>query len=458
MPPEPSGPSGPAGSFVPPGPEAGPTSSSSVFRPLRVGTMALDHRLVVPAPRRRRRLAAGLRREFEQHCRHWAGQGRRAACSGSAAARPSCATRSRRASSPPASAPTGPACSGTRTSCPGSGASPTGSTPRAGSLSVQFVLQGGMPLAPSTTLSGYNDHRIPHALDRDEIAWLVREYGESAALAAEAGADAIEMHANHDDLAPVVPLPADQPPHRRLRRQLRAPPPVPARGRRVDPRPRLAADHPRPAALPRRDDRGRVRHRRVPGASWPPSPPRAPSTTSASTSAATGATPSYIPPRLVPRGAVGAAVRAGQGRRPTSRWSTPAASPTPRRPRRSSPPAMPTWSAIARAIDGRPATSWPRRGPTTPTDPSLHRSERVHPPPGGGGPRVRLCRQPPGRAGAGRAAPTRHPAPFDPGHRAADRRARSWPRSRAERGHQVQLWERERPPRRPAGPRRAGPA
>src|SRR5260370_20106222 len=65
---------------------------------------------------------------------------------------------------------------------------------------VQMVLQGGMPIAPSQTLSGYLDHTIPHRLDLDEIAWLVREYGESAALAAEAGADAIELHSNHDDV------------------------------------------------------------------------------------------------------------------------------------------------------------------------------------------------------------------------------------------------------------------
>ena len=43
-------------------------------------------------------------------------------------------------------------------------------------------------------------HTIPHRLDLDEITWLVREYGESAALAAEAGADAIELHSNHDDV------------------------------------------------------------------------------------------------------------------------------------------------------------------------------------------------------------------------------------------------------------------
>jgi 2,4-dienoyl-CoA reductase-like NADH-dependent reductase (Old Yellow Enzyme family) len=65
---------------------------------------------------------------------------------------------------------------------------------------VQMVLQGGLPIAPSQTLSGYLDHSIPHALDVDEIDWLVCEYGESAALAAEAGADAIELHANHDDV------------------------------------------------------------------------------------------------------------------------------------------------------------------------------------------------------------------------------------------------------------------
>ena len=66
--------------------------------------------------------------------------------------------------------------------------------------SVQFVQQGGMPSAPSNTLSGYADHRIPHALDVDQVQWLVREYGESAALAAEGDADALELHANHDDV------------------------------------------------------------------------------------------------------------------------------------------------------------------------------------------------------------------------------------------------------------------
>src|SRR4026209_2465410 len=58
-----------------------------------------------------------------------------------------------------------------------------------GFVSSQFVLQGGMPLAPSPTLSGYYDHRVLHPMDLDEIALLVTEYGESAALAAAAGID-----------------------------------------------------------------------------------------------------------------------------------------------------------------------------------------------------------------------------------------------------------------------------
>ena len=49
-------------------------------------------------------------------------------------------------------------------------------------------------------MSGYLDHRIPHALDRSEIDWLVREYGECAALAAAGNADTLELHANHDDV------------------------------------------------------------------------------------------------------------------------------------------------------------------------------------------------------------------------------------------------------------------
>ncbi len=69
-----------------------------------------------------------------------------------------------------------------------------------GKATAQIVMQGGKPLAPSQEQSGHGDWRIPHAVDTDEIAWLVREYGESAKIAVDAGADVVEVHANHDDL------------------------------------------------------------------------------------------------------------------------------------------------------------------------------------------------------------------------------------------------------------------
>ncbi len=134
-----------------------------------------------------------------------------------------------------------------------------------GLLSVQMVLQGGMPIAPSATLSSYADHRIPHALDIDEVRWLVREYGESAAIAIDAGVDAIEIHANHDDvvqwfLSPLTNRRDDEyggtaDRRRRFLREI-----VEAiRGARDAP------DHARPAALPRRDDRRRLRRRGLRG-------------------------------------------------------------------------------------------------------------------------------------------------------------------------------------------------
>lgn len=65
---------------------------------------------------------------------------------------------------------------------------------------TQLVIQGGMPHAPSARLSGPLIHQVPHALDRDEIRWFVKEYRFSAAQAQKAGLDGVEIHANHDDL------------------------------------------------------------------------------------------------------------------------------------------------------------------------------------------------------------------------------------------------------------------
>lgn len=67
-------------------------------------------------------------------------------------------------------------------------------------VSQQFIIQGGTPLGPSNALSGFFEHRVPHAVSREEIAWIVGEYGESAKIAADAGVDALELHSCHDDL------------------------------------------------------------------------------------------------------------------------------------------------------------------------------------------------------------------------------------------------------------------
>lgn len=65
---------------------------------------------------------------------------------------------------------------------------------------MQCVMQGGMPHAPSQTLSGPTINDVPHALTRREIAWFTNEYRFSARQALAAGCDGFELHANHDDL------------------------------------------------------------------------------------------------------------------------------------------------------------------------------------------------------------------------------------------------------------------
>lgn len=169
-------------------------------RPIRVGTMDLSSRLVVPPHSGGGGSLLGAPELFERHCAYWAARlhGGAAWVGGSPV----------HVGNPlvPGFEPTGV------------GANPGISMFRApnfvdrmtkymdrlheagGYGSAQFVLQGGMPSAPSSTLSGYLDHRIPHALDLEEIAWLVREYGECAALAAAGKVDALELHANHDDV------------------------------------------------------------------------------------------------------------------------------------------------------------------------------------------------------------------------------------------------------------------
>lgn len=173
--------------------------AAGIFSPIRVGTMALGHRLVVPPHSGGGGALLGTEDQFERMCRYWLARvqgGMQWIGGGPAFVR-------------------NPLIPGFEPSGIGSDADGFFRHPAfadrmgrfmdrvhgaGGFGSVQMVLQGGMPIAPSQTLSGHLDHAIPHRLDLDEIAWLVREYGESAALAAEAGADAIELHSNHDDV------------------------------------------------------------------------------------------------------------------------------------------------------------------------------------------------------------------------------------------------------------------
>jgi len=169
------------------------------FSPISVGTMALDRRLVVAPHSGGGGSLLGTEALFDRHCAYWLARvaGRVPWVGGG----PTFV----RNPLIPGFEPTGVGSNG-----PGMFRQP-GFVDRlsrfmarlheaGGFGSVQFVQQGGMPSAPSNTLSSYADHRIPHALDADEIAWLVTEYGESAALAADGDADALELHANHDDV------------------------------------------------------------------------------------------------------------------------------------------------------------------------------------------------------------------------------------------------------------------
>jgi len=64
----------------------------------------------------------------------------------------------------------------------------------------QLTMIGGFPHGPSARYSSPVSNLAPHVLDADEIARFVGEYAFSAERACEAGIDVIELHANHDDL------------------------------------------------------------------------------------------------------------------------------------------------------------------------------------------------------------------------------------------------------------------
>ena len=169
------------------------------FTPIRVGTMELDRRLVVSSHSGGGGSLLGAEELFERHCAYWTARIRGGAAwvggGPTFVANPMI----------PGFEPTGVGANGPGLFRAANFVDRMGRFMQrihdaGGFGTVQFVQQGGMPSAPSPTLSGYADHRVPHALDLAEIGWLVREYGESAALAAQGEADALELHANHDDV------------------------------------------------------------------------------------------------------------------------------------------------------------------------------------------------------------------------------------------------------------------
>jgi 2,4-dienoyl-CoA reductase-like NADH-dependent reductase (Old Yellow Enzyme family)/thioredoxin reductase len=68
------------------------------------------------------------------------------------------------------------------------------------SVTVQMVHQGGMPHGPSSVMSAPTINLMPHVMDQPDIDSFVREYAESARLSMEGRADGVELHLNHDDL------------------------------------------------------------------------------------------------------------------------------------------------------------------------------------------------------------------------------------------------------------------
>jgi len=176
-----------------------PPTLRHAYQPIRVGTLQLDHRMVVPPHGGGNGNLMGSEAEFEQHCALWMAK----ALGGFQwlGGGPNFVKNPL----PIGFEPTGVGAHG-----PGFFRDPR-YPERIGEfarrlheadavVSVQMVQQGGMPIGPSATFSGYHSHVIAHPLDESEVRWLVREYGESAALAIGAGVDAIEIHANHDDV------------------------------------------------------------------------------------------------------------------------------------------------------------------------------------------------------------------------------------------------------------------
>ena len=197
------------------------------------------------APRRRQRQPDGYATTSSSSTPRCGWPSWPVACDGSAAGRTSCATRCRPVSSRPAWARTGRASSAIRATRTASASSPPGCTPVAVCSRCRWCCRAGCRSPRRPRCRATPTTASPTRSTIDEVRWLVREYGESAAIAIDAG-----RRRHRDPRQPrrrraVVPLAADQPPRRRVRRHRRGAAPVPARDRRGDPVARDAPDHAR---------------------------------------------------------------------------------------------------------------------------------------------------------------------------------------------------------------------
>lgn len=65
----------------------------------------------------------------------------------------------------------------------------------------QLSMMGSMPHSASSIVKPVDGfQRVPHAMTLREISWLVDEFAHSAKLVADAGLDGVEIHANNEDV------------------------------------------------------------------------------------------------------------------------------------------------------------------------------------------------------------------------------------------------------------------
>jgi 2,4-dienoyl-CoA reductase-like NADH-dependent reductase (Old Yellow Enzyme family) len=184
------------------------TALTHLFQPLRVGTMQLRNRIMMPPHGRVTGDPFGTERQAEQFYAYWGSRAR-----DGVAWVDGLNTFVGNTVIAPGFEPTG------------LGATIRGVfrrpdfRPRAGRYAevlheagavatAQLIMQAGMPHSPSGIMANHSYNQTPHVMDRDEIRWLVDEYAFSIGEAAAAGLDGVELHANHEDILQLFLSPA----------------------------------------------------------------------------------------------------------------------------------------------------------------------------------------------------------------------------------------------------------